>query len=121
MRGASIKPGEPGEALPREPLNAGDVLRPLDVPRRVLSWPARPEGRFGIGNKHYRSRSGSPAGGRSFTANFGRGSGAHGGAPTLARRRDVACVAAKRSRPSISTGSNAAELDNPIVAWLIVP
>jgi hypothetical protein len=30
--GASIKAGEPGEALPREPLNAADV--PLDVPCR---------------------------------------------------------------------------------------
>jgi hypothetical protein len=28
--GAKIKPGEPGEALHREPLDAGDV--PLDVP-----------------------------------------------------------------------------------------
>jgi len=47
--GARIKPGE---ALPREALDAANV--PLDVPRRVLPSPARPEGRFGIGNKHYR-------------------------------------------------------------------
>jgi hypothetical protein len=33
----------------------------------------------------------------------------------------MACVAAKRSRPSISTGSNATELDNLIAAWSIVP
>jgi hypothetical protein len=35
------KAGEPGEALHREPLDAGYVLRPLDALRRVLSWPAR--------------------------------------------------------------------------------
>jgi hypothetical protein len=39
--GAGIKPGE---ALPREALNAADVL--LDVPRRVLSWPAQTDGVF---------------------------------------------------------------------------
>jgi hypothetical protein len=32
LRAQADKPGEPGEALHREPLNAGDVL--LDVPRR---------------------------------------------------------------------------------------
>jgi len=41
--GAGIKPGEP---LHREPLDAGYVLRPLDVPRRVLSWPAQTDGVF---------------------------------------------------------------------------
>jgi hypothetical protein len=35
---------KPGEALPHEPLDAADVL--LDVPRRVLSWPARTGGAF---------------------------------------------------------------------------
>jgi hypothetical protein len=39
--GAKIKAGE---ALPREALDAADVL--LDVRRRVLSWPARTDGVF---------------------------------------------------------------------------
>jgi hypothetical protein len=42
--GAAVKPGKPGEVFPREPLDAADVL--LDVPRRVLSWPARTDGVF---------------------------------------------------------------------------
>jgi hypothetical protein len=43
--GARIKPGE---ALPREALDAADVL--LDVPRGVLSWRAPIDGCFGIEN-----------------------------------------------------------------------
>jgi hypothetical protein len=43
-RGASGAGIKPGEALPREALDAADVL--LNVPRRVLSWPARTDGVF---------------------------------------------------------------------------
>jgi hypothetical protein len=45
---ARIKPSEPGNALPREPLDAADV--PLDVP--AASRPGRrgAMGCFGIGN-----------------------------------------------------------------------
>ena len=48
--GAKIKPGESGEALHREPLNAGEVPCPSTCP--AASCPRRrPEGRFGIGNQ----------------------------------------------------------------------
>jgi hypothetical protein len=36
--GASIKPGEPGEALHREPLDAGYVPRPTRMIRRSSIW-----------------------------------------------------------------------------------
>jgi hypothetical protein len=41
--GAGIKPDA---ALHREPLDSRYMLRPLDVPRRVLSWPAQTGGVF---------------------------------------------------------------------------
>jgi hypothetical protein len=40
--GASIKPGEPGEAFPREPLDAADV--PLDLPCRCAGTDAARQG-----------------------------------------------------------------------------
>jgi hypothetical protein len=53
--GAGIKAGE---ALPREALDAANVL--LDVPRASRPGRHRPMGCFGTGNKHSRSQSKAP-------------------------------------------------------------
>jgi hypothetical protein len=54
-RAACIKPGELGEALHREPLNAGDVPCPRRAVPRPVPAGADRWGVLGSGIKHYRS------------------------------------------------------------------